>query len=149
MTEKEYILDRVDDQINWYEKKAKINKRMFVWKEILVIIFAALIPFLAGIQSKEFNINYIIAIFGLLITIITGISSMLKLEKKWIEYRTTVETVKHEKFLYLTNAEPYNIKDFAFSVFVERIESLISKENSSWNKYIHKKNGSKQNKLSP
>ena len=39
--------------------------------------------------------------------------------------------LKHEKYLYLTKCKPYDGSD-AFTRFVERCESLISKEHSQW-----------------
>jgi hypothetical protein len=53
------------------------------------------------------------------------------LNEKWIEYRTTTETLKHEKYLYFTNSLPY-ANDDTFVLLVERVERLISKENSRW-----------------
>jgi hypothetical protein len=43
--------------------------------------------------------------------------------------------LKHEKFLFLTGAEPYNVAE-PFGLFVNRVESLISKENTQWKLYM-------------
>ena len=139
MNENEYIEQRVNDQIDWYSQKSKINKNCHNWSKGLIITFSALIPFAAGFISIETKwLIYIIAILGFLISILTGISSLLKFQEKWIKYRTTSETLKHEKFLYLTKSGPYDNTDNAFKIFVNRIENLISKENSAWNQYINK-----------
>ena len=64
----------------------------------------------------------------------------MKFQEKWSEYRTTSETLKHEKYLYETKSGPYdNERTDNFKSFVVRIENLISKENSSWSQYINKK----------
>ena len=55
----------------------------------------------------------------------------LDVYKRQIKYRTTSEQLKHEKYLYLTNSNPYNKKE-RLGLLVERVESLISKENSLW-----------------
>jgi Protein of unknown function (DUF4231) len=49
----------------------------------------------------------------------------------WIEYRATAESLKKEKFLFLTQTDPYD-KDDAFHLLVERVEALLSKENTEW-----------------
>ena len=49
-------------------------------------------------------------------------------------YRTICETLRHEKYLFLTKTRPYNSND-AFNKLVEKIEGLISKENSQWSHF--------------
>ncbi|CAA0145596.1 conserved hypothetical protein [Tenacibaculum maritimum] len=105
MTEEEYIKERVDDQIDWYEEKSAVNKKYHLWTKGLVIVFAALIPFAAGFISEQtIWLNYVIAILGVLTAIFTGLSALLKFQEKWNEYRTTSETLKHEKYLFRTQA---------------------------------------------
>ena len=72
---------------------------------------------------------------GLLITIITGVVTLYKFQENWIEYRTTCETLRHEKFLFLTQTDPYDIED-PFNLLVHRVENLISKENTQWAQHI-------------
>lgn len=139
MTEEEYIKERVDDQIKWYSDKSSTNKLLHLWSKGLVIVFAALIPFAAGfITAVTIWLNYVIATLGVLTAIFTGLSALLKFQEKWNEYRTTSETLKHEKYLFKTNSGPYDGEEEAFKLFVSRIENLISKENSAWSQYINK-----------
>ena len=56
---------------------------------------------------------------------------------RWIEYRTTVAALKKEKFLFVTKTEPYDSDD-AFPILVQRMESLVSKENVTWAQYLTK-----------
>ena len=53
MTAEAYIKDRVDDQIAWYGKKSAINKTYHLWSNALIIVFAALIPFFAGLTEES------------------------------------------------------------------------------------------------
>lgn len=139
MTEDEYIKERVDNQINWYSTKSGTNKNYHLWTKALVIVFAALIPFAAGFISPDTAwLNYLIATLGVLTAIFTGLSALLKFQEKWNEYRTTSETLKHEKYLFITKSGPYDKEDESFKTFVSRIENLISKENSAWSQYINK-----------
>ena len=48
---------------------------------------------------------------------------------------TTCESLKKEKFLYLAEARPYDKSD-RFNLLVERVESLISEENTNWSELI-------------
>jgi len=67
-----------------------------------------------------------------LITILEGILHLNQYQENWTNYRTTAESLKHEKFLYLAKAGPYaNAVDPRASL-AERIEAIVSQENSQW-----------------
>ena len=79
--------------------------------------------------------KFTIGSLGLLIVIITGIVSLCKLQENWIEFRTTCESLTHEKYLFETKTEPYNTED-PFLLLAQRVETLISKENTNWARYV-------------
>jgi uncharacterized protein DUF4231 len=146
----EYLEVRVDDQINWYNRKSLSNKKIYKILRIVEIAIAASIPFISGyinyykkmienLYPETPYLDNLIPIFigflGLTLAVIASILSLYKFHENWIEYRTTCETLKHEKYLFLTKTEPYNISN-PFPLFVKRIENLISKEHSKWAQYI-------------
>ena len=138
MNQEEYMKDRVDNQIDWYDKKSAFNQKWFKRLQVIAILSASTIPFLAGYSSgKDETIRVCIGILGLMVAAITAALSLYKFQEHWLEYRTTCESLRHEKYLYLTQTVPYNVED-AFSTFVQRIESLISKENTDWLQYMKK-----------
>ena len=47
----------------------------------------------------------LVAIMGSVVAIISGFLSTFQFQKKWIEYRTTSETLKHEKYLFEMDLE--------------------------------------------
>ena len=75
--------------------------------------------------------NWIIGSLGMLIAIAAATGSLFKYHENWIQYRATSEALKHEKFLFRGGSAPYDGND-AFPVLVQRVEQLISKENSNW-----------------
>ena len=135
--EEEYLNSRLDDQIIWYDEKSKYNQRWFKALRLIEILFAAIIPFIAGVGSQLLYYQLIIGILGVIIAVSAGLSSLYKFHENWIEYRTTTETLKHEKYLYLAKCSPYNTED-AYCRLVQRIEGLISKENSQWSNQLDK-----------
>ena len=138
MNEDAYIENRLDRQIEWYSNKSATNKKLYISSRIIEIISAATIPFLSGMGDKISYSAWIIGSLGLLIAIIASLNSLFKYQENWIEYRSTVEQLKHEKFLYLTSTQPYDNKN-KFSVLVKSVESLISKEHSKWLSTFNKK----------
>lgn len=134
MSEDEYISNRVNDQIDWYDRKSQKAQAWFKRLRTCEIVSAAAIPLIAGFATEPFPVTLVVGLLGALIAILSSIISLNQLQENWTEYRTTCESLKHEKFLFLTKAEPYH-EEKSFRLFVNRVESLISKENSAWSQY--------------
>lgn len=136
MNEEEYFEKRLEDQIHWYDKKSMFNQGWYKRLRVMEIAAAAAIPLLAGfIKDNSDPFKIVIGLLGLIIVVLTAVITLYKFQENWIEYRTTSETLKHEKFLFLTASEPYNVKE-PFQLLVQRVENLISKENTKWVEYI-------------
>jgi hypothetical protein len=131
MNEEEYLRDRLQHQLEWYSKKSRYNKKWYKRLRLTEIVSASLIPFLSGMGERIPYSPWIIGGLGALIAVAAAASALFKFHENWIQYRTTAEQLKHEKFMYLTGINPYNGDD-KFSLMVERVESLISKENTVW-----------------
>ncbi len=139
MEKNDYLKARVIDQIAWYDKKSITNKKLYYWLQSLVIALAAIIPLLSGfIDDFGKCMGMLIGFIGAVVAILSGLLALYKFQEKWTAYRTTSETLKHEKFLFETNTDPYDDEN-AFQMLVKRVENTISKENTEWNKYIAKK----------
>ena len=126
-----YIEQRVDDQIAWYDRKSIAAQRMFKRLRVAEILAAALVPVLVGFADRVAAIRIIVGVLGAVVVVLASLISLGKYQEHWLEYRTACESLKHEKFLFLTGAEPYQGED-RFPLFVQRVEGLISKENSAW-----------------
>ena len=127
----EYIARRVRDQIDWYDRKSIWNQRWFKRLRLVEILAAALIPFLTAVPDSFGSMKYVIGGLGVLITVVAGVLALHQFQERWTEYRTTCESLKKELFLFLTRAEPYAAGE-AFSMLVQKVETLISKENTNW-----------------
>jgi len=134
MTSDEYMSDRVDDQIKWYDQKSQRAQRWFKIFRAVEVIAAGSIPLFAGFGGGASWSVVVAGVLGAVVAILASLLSLNQFQENWIEYRTTCESLKHEKYLFLTKAEPYHEED-PFGLFVQRIESLISKENSAWSQY--------------
>ena len=139
-----YITSRVDDQINWMEGKSKWNQTRYKRIKVMEIVAAAFIPLLAGFQSDNKDTRSMLGItlglIGVFIVILTSLRQLNKYQENWLTYRTTLEALKAQKFLFEVGAPPYD-KEPAFQNFVVNIESLLSKENESWKAAWSKKDG--------
>ena len=145
MDETEYLKARLDDQINWYDRKSSLHQKQFKRSQSIQIISAALIPVLAAFADKSIPIQgfdvplikIVIGLLGALIAVVSGLLGLYKHQENWVEYRATCEMLQHEKFLFLTRTEPYLGAD-AFPLLVSRVESIMAKERSTWTEQMKK-----------
>ena len=98
------VFDRLDNQVEWYESRSKRNQLRFKWLKYIEIVAAAMIPILAAIGGVP----------------------------PWLTYRSTAEALKHEKFLYLAHAGAYAASANPRVLLAERIEVLVTDENTKW-----------------
>ena len=138
MNQEDYIKERLDNQIKWYDEKSVKSQKWYKRLQVIVIIAAAMIPFLSGYMSESTPyLKFLIGALGIVIAAMTAILGLYQFQENWLEYRTTCETLRHEKYLFLTGAAPYNAEQ-PFLLLVERVESMISKENTNWANYMKK-----------
>ena len=143
MDEKAYLRDRVDDQLNWLEKKSGESKRHYRRFKTVTIVVAVLIPFLTGLIDGEITglMKIVVGLLGVVIAVSEGIPSLNKYHDLWIRYRATAEAVKREKIIYLTKSGKYEKATDPFRAFVVEIESILAEENSKWLEFIAEKDG--------
>ena len=127
----DYVEQRINDQIGWYDRRSIKNKRWFQLLRFAEIVVAATIPFLSGFADKSLAIKIAIGASGVFVAVIASLLGLLQLQVHWIEYRATAESLRKEKLLFLTQTDPYN-KDDAFHLLVQRVEALLSNENTGW-----------------
>ena len=131
MDEKQYLSERLENQIDYYNKKSQFNQKWFKRLRLTEIVCAALIPFLSASGEKIPFGALLTGGLGIVIAISAATSALYKFHENWIQFRSSAEQLEHEKFLYLTNTEPFNVNN-NLPVLVQRVEDILSKENSSW-----------------
>ena len=121
-------IERLEDQIAWYDSKSTHNQRMFKWLKVTEIGAAAFIPFSAGMGMPVLVTGGL----GVLVTVLEGLQHLNQYQHDWITYRSTCESLKHEKYLYLAKAGPYAAAADPHALLAERVESLVSQEHAKW-----------------
>ncbi len=123
-------LERLEDQIEWYDKKSQAAQRRFKILKLAQIISAAALPLIAVFDLPE--PDKAAAVLGLIVLILEGAQQLNQYQQNWISYRSTCEALKHEKYLYLAGAGPYTGGKEIIALLADRIEGLISQEHAKW-----------------
>lgn len=132
MTSEEYIKDRVEGQINWFNKKSKTNKLYFLSFTTAQVVLAALIPLLTGFISETNYFQHIIGVVGVIIAVISGVMMTFKFQEKWKQYRMTSEQLNREKILFQTKTGQYTTEGNSDRRLVTSVETILSEEANSW-----------------
>lgn len=133
----EYIEQRLNDQISWYDRKSGASQLWFKRLRFAEIVAAAIIPFLSGFAGDKLPIKIAIGVLGVVVAVIASLLGLLHFQEHWISYRATAEALKTEKFLFLTQTQPYDKED-AFHLLVQRVETLLSNESAEWIRSVTK-----------
>lgn len=127
----DYIHERVDQYQSWYDKKAVTCKSLYMYMQGISIIAGVTVPVLINLNWP--SINIFTTIISLIVIIFVSLESVFHYREQWKNYRSTEQLLGHEKIRYLTKTGPYQKLDeiSAFLVFVDRVETAISTENSA------------------
>ncbi len=141
MDEDTYLKERLENQIAWLSGKSAWNQKWFKRLQITSIIASASIPLLAGLIEDGDSLWKIgVGVLGVVVAAITAVVGLCKFQENWLRYRATCESLKREKFLYLTRSAPYD-QDDPFKRLVERVEGILAEENKGWRDYMKKNEG--------
>jgi hypothetical protein len=119
---------RLEDQLSWYDAKSIAAQKAYKRLKVAQLFLAAAVPVLAAVDAAP----GVIAGLGGAVLITEGLQQLGQFHTNWLTYRSTCESLKHEKYLFLAHAGPYVDPSSAERVLAERVESLVSQEHASW-----------------
>lgn len=141
-----FLINRLGDQITWYDKKSGFFKRKWESARRWVIILSASIPFLVGLIGMTFGdgktpnpvfdlaLKIIVGAAGVAIAILEGFNSLYKSQEHYIDYRMTAEKLRQEFSFFMGRSGPYTglSAEGAYSLLVSQAEDIMAKENNKW-----------------
>lgn len=142
MDEQEYLSTRVDDQLEWYERKAATARRRYKTLRAVEFISAAAVPLVIALGSGTYY-RVAAASLGVLAAASTGFQSVNHFQENWVEYRENAEQLKSVRFAFLTRTCPFDTEN-PLPAFVEAVEGILCGEHSSWGGRMNKTAGPKK-----
>ena len=133
----EPLWERLQASIDWYDRKAKANRRDYKVSKIAIIVLAILIPVFAEygfIPGFEESRAFLVGAAAGVIVLLEGLQVLNKWQENWILYRATCEGLRNEQHLFAEKAGPYaNLRPEAGQrLLAERTSSLVMAEHSKW-----------------
>ncbi|OXR39768.1 hypothetical protein B7C42_08162 [Nocardia cerradoensis] len=118
---------RLVDQLAWYSSKSAAAQRSYTRVKIGQIAVGATVPVVAALSAPP----AVTAASAAVVVVAEGAQQLFQWHSNWLRYRSSAEALKREKFLYMAGAGRYSASDRRM-VLAERLESLISQENTQW-----------------
>src|SRR5258708_20811250 len=108
MSTPDVVIDRLEDQIKWYDKESAHSKRMFKRLKTATLAISVSIPLSAAFVTRYPTYTGVITgAMGATIALLEGLQQLNQYHQNWITYRSTADSLKHEKYLFLNTAVPY------------------------------------------
>ena len=123
---------RLIDQRNWYDRKSQHSQCWYKRLKIAQVTLAVLIPATSLLPSE--CAKWAASIAGILIAVLEAAQQMNQYSTLWVTYRATAERLKHEQYLFLSNAGPYKglAEPDRLIALAERVEEHVSTEHANW-----------------
>jgi len=129
-----FMKERYEDQLEWYENKAKKNKQIYISLQFILIVFSIVVPIVIVINyilTTSTVLQWITIVMSIVVAILVSSLKTFNFQENWVRYRTTAENLKKELIFFRAQTGPYvNTQDIE-SLFVQRVESLISQRHTS------------------
>ena len=124
------IMEHLEDQLAWYDCQSLMNQRAY--KRIKDCRDSRRGDYSFSVGLRVSHTGIVTGGLDVLITVLEGLLHLNQCQQNWINYRSTCEALKHDKYTYLGKAAPYaNVPD-PHALLAERIESLVSQEHAKW-----------------
>jgi hypothetical protein len=123
---------RLIDQLSSYDRKSNQCQKMYKGVKFFQIVLAVGIPVATHLETEQ--AKWVTSVAGSLIAILEGVEQMNQYSTLWVMYRSTAERLKHEKFLFLSEAGPFRALPIAdrLVLLAERVEEHVSSEHANW-----------------
>ena len=135
-----YVTDRYQKQMDYYSKASAKNQKKYKQFQWILIVLSALTPVAAALNSYNGSdakpspaLSLAVVIISSVVAILTTGLKTFNYQELWITYRSTYEKLKPEIYYYHFGVGEYgNSGVDKESLFVARIESLLSTEHTQW-----------------
>lgn len=131
ITQEEYVAERLNPEIVYYNKSATAAKKNYLRMRALTVIGGALVPVLVNVKLPYVDI--LTTTISLMVVLFVSLETVYRYREQWTNYRTAEQHLRNEYFEFTTKSGIYAGLDepTAFTNFVNHIEADIEAENNS------------------
>ncbi|MFD8098768.1 DUF4231 domain-containing protein [Nocardia fluminea] len=124
--ESDPIWDRLIEQLRWYSARSRSAQRWYKAVKVVQICIGAIVPVLAMQASAV-----VTAAVATVVVAAEGMQQVFQWHANWLRYRATAESLKYEKYMFLSATGPYASAP-GRSTLAQRIEAIAKQETLRW-----------------
>lgn len=128
---KDFIINRVCDQIRWYDRKSRRNRYGYMAAMAFCIVMSGLIPILTS-NIDLLTYKVIMTAFGSSVTATSSVCAFCRFRELWILYRTQCELLKSTLHQFFSNCGEFKNSPEPQKLLVELCEGYMMKETGIW-----------------
>ncbi|SRR6266704_1794173 len=129
---KNYIAADYAKAVKFYDDRANTSKRWYRGLSIYVIAVSAGLTALVAFGPETLCWRIISAAVSATIVVATGLLAHLKCHENWLSYRGSWDALERERRLYETGTGAYKSTTDRGTLFVERVEAILTKEGTDF-----------------
>jgi len=124
----EYLNDRVLSHIDYCEDVAYSYRSKYYLIEWVLIIVASLTPMFVILNfsfARDNWAQWIPVVSSAIVAILTGGLKTFRYEENWRKYSDLAESLKKEKYQFMTGSGVYRSSENPETVFIDAVETLL------------------------
>ena len=131
LTPTEYVEERLNSEMSYYNKSATQAKQRYLQMRAITVVGGALVPVLVNVNLPYISI--LTTALSLVVVLFVSLETVYRYREQWTNYRTAEQNMRNEYFVFTSKSGVYAGLDepSAFTLFVNRIEQAIEAESIS------------------
>ena len=122
--------DRLDEQIDWLDRRAAQHQHWYRTLKLVSIVAAALVPLASAASAPA----VVAGALGVVVVIVEGVQHINQHHDTWLRYRGTCEQLRSEKQLFAGGAGAYEglLPEQAQRQLIAAVEAILARESGQW-----------------
>lgn len=116
----------------FYDARAKTNKRVYSVFSLYLIIVSALLTVLTAVAPDGACWRWLAPALAATLSIAASVLNHSKAHENWLSFRASWDALERERRLFETLSGPYSKADDARTMFVERVEAIQAREGTDF-----------------
>ena len=129
---KNYLAADYAKAVKFYDDRANTSKRWYRGLSIYVIAVSAGLTALIAFAPGTLSWRIISTAVSATIVLASGLLAHLKCHENWLSYRGSWDALERERRFYQTGTGAYKSVTDGGALFVERVESILTKEGADF-----------------
>jgi hypothetical protein len=137
--QRHFLSSRWLENVLWMEAAAQRTRTRYYALRLTTIVGAVIVPALVSINAvggTKAAITWLTFVVSLVVALSAAVEGFFRFGDRWRHYRSLVEELKSEGWLFYELSGPYRAEDAkhktAFPTFVDRVNELLARETQTY-----------------